>query len=62
VATKVAKVLLAFVGLLFLVAGLLPVVRGEPANTSSLSTAALFLVLALALRPRRQQPPPGPGA
>ena len=61
-ATKVAKVIFAFVGLLFLIAGLLPAMRGQPLNTSSLSGAVVFFSLALALRPRRQPPPPGRGA
>jgi hypothetical protein len=59
VATKVAKIIFACIGLLFLIAGLLPALHGQPPNTSSLSEAAVFFTLSLALRPRRQPPPPG---
>jgi hypothetical protein len=63
VATKIAKVLFAVVGLLLLIAGLLPALGGQEVNTTSLSTAVVFLILAVALRPRRPPvPPSGPGA
>ena len=55
-ATKIAKVILALVGLLFLIAGVLPYLRGQSLNTSSLSVAVAFFVLALGLPPRRQPP------
>ena len=62
-ATKIAKVILAVVGLLFLIAGILPIINGQPVNTGSLSTAAVLLLLALVLRPRRPRAStPGPGA
>jgi hypothetical protein len=62
-ATKIAKIIFAVVGLLFVIAGLLPMLRGQSMNTSALSTAAVLFLLALFLRARR--PPassPGPGA
>ena len=57
-ATTVAKTLFMVAAVLFLIAGLLPTLRGQPLNTNSLSGAVVFLVLAVALRPRRKQPPP----
>jgi len=59
-ATKIAKVIFALVGLLAVVVGLAPILRGQAINTGALSTAAVFFLLALAVRPRRPPaPPPG---
>jgi len=63
VATRIAKVLFAVVGILLLIAGLLPALGGKDVNTTSLSTAVVFFVLTVALRPRRPPATPsGPGA
>ena len=62
-ATKVAKVIFAILGLLFAVAGLLPTLRGQAMNTRALSTAVVWFLLAVVLRPRRPRASPsGPGA
>ena len=61
-ATKVVKVLFFVAGLLFLVGGLVPALKGHEINTSSLSTAVVFLLLAVGLKARRPptaSPPPG---
>ncbi len=62
VVTKVAKIIFGIVGLLFLIAGLLPALRGESLNNGFLGTATVFFLLALGLRPRRKPPPPEQGA
>jgi len=62
-ATKIVKFLFAVAGLIFLVVGILPVLRGQELNASALSTAAVSLVLSLALRQRRKPiAQSGPGA
>jgi len=56
--------LFVIAGLLFLIAGLVPALKGNEINTSSLGAAVVFLVLAVALKPRRPptSSPPGGGA
>ena len=62
-ATKIAKIVFGFLGLLFVVVALLPALRDEPIDTRTLTTAVVLLLLALVLRPRRPSgPPPEPGA
>lgn len=57
-ATKITKIIFGLLGLVIAIAVLLPALRGQPVNTSALSTAAVLLLLALVLRPRR--PPTSP--
>lgn len=57
-ATKVAKIIFGLLGLVLVVAALVPALGGEPVNTKTLSAAAVPLLLALLLRPRR--PPASP--
>lgn len=61
--TKIARVIFALLGVLCVVLGLVPKVRGQEMNTQALSTGVVFFLLALGLRPRKPgASPPGPAA
>ncbi len=60
---NVAQLVFAVIGLLFVIAALLPALGGHPVKTGLLGTAVVLFLLALGVKPRRPSAPPsGPGA
>ena len=61
--TNVGAIIFRVVGLLLLIAALVPILRGDSVNTGLLSGAVVVFLLSLGVRPRRRPTPPeGPGA